>query len=92
MNHRLRESRCSEYKRLFSVKEAAAYLALSPITLYHWISDREIPVVRLRRKAVRIDRQVLDKLIESSTMKTKYEAKSEGTIQARQDMVAKLLP
>jgi excisionase family DNA binding protein len=46
-------------KRPFTVLEAAQYLAISPITVYHWISRREIQVVRLRRKAVRLDKQVL---------------------------------
>jgi excisionase family DNA binding protein len=50
-------------KRLFTVKEAAQYLAISPVTLYHWIGRREVRVVRLRRKAVRLDKQDLDDLV-----------------------------
>lgn len=79
-------------KRLFTVPEAARYLAISPVTLYHWIGQRLIPVVRLRRKAVRLDKQVLDKLVESSTMGTASEAKKNGTLQARKDLVAGILP
>jgi excisionase family DNA binding protein len=77
-------------KRLFTVVEASRYLAISATTLYHWVSRRQIPVVRLRRKAVRLDRQVLDKLIETSTMRTAKEAKKDRTLQARQDLVAEL--
>jgi excisionase family DNA binding protein len=79
-------------KRLFKISEAATYLAISPITLYHWVAKREIPVVRLRRKAVRIDREVLDRMIKNSTMQTAKDAKDEGTLQARRDLVADILP
>ena len=79
-------------KRLFNVKEAAAYMAISPITLYHWIARREVPVVRLRRKAVRFDRIDLDKMIDRLKSKTGKEATNDGTLQARQDLVAQLLP
>lgn len=78
-------------KRLLTVKEAAAYLAISPTTLYHWIARREVPVVRLRRKAVRFDRADLDATIARSKCKSKKEVSDLGTIQARQDMVVDVL-
>ena len=79
-------------KRLFTVKEAAAYLAISPITLYHWAARREVPIVRLRRKAVRFDKQDLDRMVEGLKLKTAKEAGNDGTLQARKDMVAGRLP
>jgi excisionase family DNA binding protein len=79
-------------KRLFTVPEAACYLAISLVTVYHWIGRRKIPVVRLARKAVRLDKQTLDKLIELSIMKTTGEAKKDGALQARKDLVARILP
>ena len=78
-------------KRLFTVREAAEYLAIAETTLYHWVARREVAVVRLRRKAVRLDRQDLDALIERVKLKTIKEAANDGTLQARQEMVGRLL-
>jgi excisionase family DNA binding protein len=79
-------------KRLFTVKEAAAYLALSPITLYHLVHRRQIPFVKLRPKALRFDRGDLDKLVDKSKSKTVKDAENNGLLQARKDLVAGLLP
>ncbi|MFA5975955.1 MAG: helix-turn-helix domain-containing protein [Elusimicrobiota bacterium] len=79
-------------KRLLTVKEAAVYLALSPITLYHLVYRREIPFVKLRAKALRFDKQDLDKLVDNLKSKTVKDAEKDGTLQARQDMVAGVLP
>ena len=67
-------------KRLYTVKEAADYLSLSPVTLYRWIARSEIPVVRLRRKAVRFDRQDLDQLVDSMKSKTVKQVEKDGLI------------
>jgi excisionase family DNA binding protein len=79
-------------KRLLTVKEAAAYLALSPITLYHLVHRREIPFVKLRAKALRFDRQDLDRLVDGLKSKTVKDAENDGLIQARKDLVAGILP
>jgi excisionase family DNA binding protein len=79
-------------KRLFTVKEAAEYLALSPITLYHLVHKREIPFVKLRPKALRFDKQDLDRLVEKVKSKTAKDAENDGLNQARHDLVAGLLP
>jgi excisionase family DNA binding protein len=79
-------------KRLFTVKEAAEYLALSPITLYHWVHRRQIPFVKLKARAVRFDRQDLDKLVDSMKSKTVKDTEKDGAIQARQDLVVNLHP
>jgi excisionase family DNA binding protein len=79
-------------KRLFTVKEAAAYLALSPITLYHLVHRRQIPFVKLRAKALRFDRQDLDKLVDGSKSKTIKDAGEDGTIQAQQDILVDVHP
>ena len=50
-------------RRLFTVAEAAAYLGISRWTLYRWVSQRRVAVVKLGR-AVRFDKEDLDKLIE----------------------------
>jgi excisionase family DNA binding protein len=77
-------------KRLFTVREAARYLAISPVTLYHWIGRREVRIVRLRRRAVRLDRQDLDDLVMKLKSRTVNETERDGALQARQDMVAEL--
>ncbi len=79
-------------KRLFTVREAARYLAISPVTLYHWIGRREIPVVRLRRKAVRLDKKDLDDLVLKLKSTTVAGAQRDGALQAREHVVAELLP
>ncbi len=79
-------------KRLFTVKEAAAYLAVAPTTLYHWVARREVPVVRLKRKAIRFDRTDLDELIERVKLISVDKARNDGALQARQDMVGNLRP
>ena len=70
-------------KRLLTVREAAHYLAISPVTLYHWIARREVRVVRLRRKAVRLDREDLDDLVVKLKSRTVHEARRDGALQAR---------
>jgi excisionase family DNA binding protein len=79
-------------KRLFTVKEAAAYLALSPITLYHLVHRRQIPFVKLRTKALRFDRQDLDGMINRLKSKTVKETENDAALQARKDILAELLP
>jgi len=55
-----------EEDRLLTVVEAAR-LNLSPGTLYHLISQRRIPVVRISSRCVRFRRQALIVWIESLT-------------------------
>lgn len=52
-----------EFKRLFSPREIAQYLAVSPKTIYKWAFYRKIPVVKLG-KALRFDRAEIDRWIE----------------------------
>lgn len=52
--------------QLWKVPEAAAILALSDKTLWQWIGDRRIGVVRLGR-AVRILQSEIDRLMEEGT-------------------------
>ena len=49
-------------KRLFTVKEAACYLAMAPKTLYNLAYARRIPTVKLGR-SLRFDLKDLDDLI-----------------------------
>lgn len=55
-------------KRLLTVEEAAAYLGLSKLTVYDWISQRKIEYVKVGR-LVKFDQRVLDTWIERHTIK-----------------------
>jgi excisionase family DNA binding protein len=48
---------------LFSVKQAAVYLGRSEQSVQHLIFQKELPVVRIRRR-VHLDRKDLDAFIE----------------------------
>lgn len=78
-------------KRLYTVEEAAGYLAVSTHTLYHWVCKRSIPFVKLRKKALRFDKKDLDSLIDGLKTKAGKEVEADGTIQARKDLVASVL-
>jgi len=53
--------------KLLSVKETAAYLNISPHTLYTMVSQRRIPYVKVGR-LVKFDMDLLDKWIKQNTM------------------------
>ncbi len=54
------------HTKLLTVKESAAQLGLSSRTIWAWIYERKIEIVRLGR-AVRIQQSAIDGLIESGT-------------------------
>jgi excisionase family DNA binding protein len=54
-----------EADRLLTVTEAAMFLRLAPGSLYHLISQRRIPVVRISARCVRFSRAALQEWIES---------------------------
>lgn len=52
--------------KLLKVPEAAGMLALSPKTVWQWIGERRIEVVRLGR-AVRVPLSEIERLVEEGT-------------------------
>jgi excisionase family DNA binding protein len=54
--------------RLLKIDEAAAYLGVSPLTVYDWISKRKIEHVKVGR-LVRFKESTLEKWIEKNTVK-----------------------
>ena len=60
-------------KPLLTVPEAAGYLGLRPSTIRSWLLKREIPYIKLRRRAVRIRRADLETLVEKGTVPAKQE-------------------
>ena len=79
-------------KRLLSVDQAAVYLSITPITLYHWVAKRYIPFVKLGSKAVRFDIRELERWVNRQVITTAKEAKHDGRLQARQVLLGDLLP
>lgn len=53
--------------RLLTVVEAAHFLNIAPGSLYHLISQRRIPVIRLSSRCVRFSRAALVEWVESLT-------------------------
>ena len=58
----------STTKRLLTVDETAAYLGISKLTVYDWISQKKIEYVKIGR-LVKFDQRVLDKWIDQHTVK-----------------------
>lgn len=56
-----------EADSLLTVTEAAKFLRLAPGSLYHLISQRRIPVVRISARCVRFSRAALQEWIEGLT-------------------------
>jgi excisionase family DNA binding protein len=50
---------------LLDINQAADYLRLSPGTLYHWVSERRINVVKMSGRCIRFRKSDLDKWIAS---------------------------
>jgi excisionase family DNA binding protein len=48
-----------EDDRLWTVDEAAQFLGLSPGSVYHLISQRRVPVIRISSRCVRFSRKAL---------------------------------
>jgi excisionase family DNA binding protein len=51
--------------RLLTVVEAARFLNLAPGSLYHLISQRRVPVIRLSSRCVRLSRTALMEWLEA---------------------------
>lgn len=54
-------------QRLMSVREAAAYIDLSPYTVYGMVSQRRIPYVKVGR-SVKFDQSALDAWLKQHTV------------------------
>ena len=59
-----------ERSQLLDVREAAALLKISPGSLYHWLSQGRIPVVRLGPRCVRFRRSDLEEWISEKSVRT----------------------
>ena len=54
-------------RRLLTIKEASEYLSIAEGTLYNWVSQKKIKVVKLNR-SVRFDIRYLEELIKTNTV------------------------
>jgi len=59
--------------RLLRVEEAAEFLNVKPATIRAWLLRRQLPFVRVGRRAVRIPKEALEGLV------------SENSVPARRD-------
>ena len=75
-------------RRYLTLREAAVRLGVKPSTMYHWVSMRKIPFIKLNSKAVRFNAQALDQWADGGTMPSAKEVQKHGTLQARKDLVA----
>ena len=57
-------------KRLLNIEEASEYLGIAEKTLYHWVSMKKIPFVKLSHKVLRFDVARIDKWVEENTVDT----------------------
>ena len=57
-----------EDKLLLTVNEAASLTGVSPGTLYHWVSEGRVPVVRLSRRCIRFSKSDLEEWIRQLTI------------------------
>jgi excisionase family DNA binding protein len=53
-----------ESKELLDIKDVAAVTGFSVGTLYHWVSQRRIPVVRISARCLRFRRSDIDLWLE----------------------------
>jgi excisionase family DNA binding protein len=60
--------------RLLKIDEAAAYLGVAVGTLYHWVSQERIPVVRISGRAVRFRLSALNNWATSMTIHPRSDA------------------
>ena len=58
----------STTKRLLTVDDTAAYLGISKLTVYDWISQKKIEYVKIGR-LVKFDQRILDRWIDQHTVK-----------------------
>ena len=68
MNPRRMAPSSAARRGLLTIKDAAAYLGLSPGTLRNWVSARRIDYVKVGR-LTRISLAVLDRYIEQQTIR-----------------------
>jgi len=51
-------------EKLLTVKEVAERLGIAPASVYHWLSQKRLPCVRLCARCVRFRQEDLEALIE----------------------------
>lgn len=55
----------SSEDRLLTVREAAEFLQLSRFSLYHFVSQHRVPVIKLSRRCIRFSQAALRAWVES---------------------------
>lgn len=65
------KSYVSKAERLLDVGEAAIYLGVAPGSLYHMVSERRVPCIRLSTRCLRFRKAALDRFIEEKSVPEK---------------------
>lgn len=77
-----RNGRDENPRRLFTVQEAAQYLAVSTSTLYGWVWQRRIPFIKMGR-ALRFDPNDLSAFVEANKQLPRQESSRSDSRPAR---------
>lgn len=57
---------------LLTVREAAAFLHLAPGTIFHLVSQKRLPTIRISSRCIRFSRRALLAWIDSRTQKVEH--------------------
>jgi len=68
-------SRVAE-KMLLDIREVSELTGLSVSTLYHWVSQGRIPVIRLSRRCIRFRKQALEEWVATFAVKMRKSVES----------------
>lgn len=79
----------AENNRLMDIKAVASWTGLSVGTIYHWVSQRRIPVVRISSRCVRfrqsdIEQWLAEKVVPSQDTLCSLTGKRERKVPSRQ--------
>ena len=66
-------------EKLLTVKELAELLGIAPASVYHWLSQKRLPCIRLSARCVRFRQKDLEALIEQLSV-------SDGTARKNRTM------
>ena len=56
-----------ESNDIMRIEEAADFLATSKGTLYHWVSQGRVPVIKISKRCIRFRRSDLEKWLDTMT-------------------------
>ena len=64
--------------KILNVKEALVYLGIAAGTLYHFVSEKRIPVIRISARCIRFRERDLEKWLDELTIPASENANDPG--------------